>query len=47
MSSHGYLPRDLEVLVRRATHEMAYRLLELESNPFIMQCDFDAAFKGY
>ena len=46
MASNGYLPRDLEVLVQRAIHEMAIRLLESESAPNVMQCDFDSALKG-
>lgn len=47
MKTNGYLPGDLEVLVRRAVHQMAFRLLEPKSDPHIMQCDFDAALKGY
>ena len=46
MASNGFLPRDLEVLVRRAIHEMAIRLLDSESQNNLMQCDFEAAFKG-
>ena len=46
MASNGYLPRDLEVLVQRAIHAMAIRLLESESAPNVMQCDFDSALKG-
>ena len=47
MKTNGYLPRDLDVLVRRAIHEMAFRILESGSDPHILQCDFDAALKGY
>ena len=48
MSSNGYMPRDLETLVKRSIHEMAVRRLK-SLNPIakdLNQLDFEAALKG-